>query len=146
MSEEITRLLRGDEGEVLHVYNDHLGYATLGVGRLIDPRKGGGISVVESAYLLTNDIDSKTEEINRRLPWMARLNAARQGVLVSMAFQMGADGVLGFVNTLRMIRANDFDGGAKGMLNSLWATQTPERAHRMSEQMRTGEWKYKAGF
>lgn len=145
MNQEITRLLRGDEGEVLTVYKDHLGYDTLGVGRLVDSRKGGGISVVESAYLLANDIASKSEDLYRRLPWVTSLDAARQGVLISMAFQMGVDGLLGFKNTLVLVRIADYNGAAKGMLNSLWAKQTPERAFRMAEQMRLGEWKYKEG-
>lgn len=146
MNEKITRVLRGEEGEILHVYPDHLGFATLGVGRLVDERKGGGISLVESAYLLANDIESKTEEVTRRIPWMKSLDPVRQSVLILMSFQMGTDGVLGFVNTLKMIRAGDYNGAARGMLNSLWARQTPDRAYRLSEQMRLGEFQYKEGF
>jgi lysozyme len=141
----IIRLLRGDEGEVLHVYNDHLGYATIGVGHLVDKRKGGAISKAASAFILAEDIAEKSADLDRNLPWWRTLNEARQGVLLSMAFQMGITGLLGFKNTLAMVKAGDYDGGAKGMLNSLWARQTPERAKRMSEQMRTGEWKFKAG-
>jgi len=44
-----------------------------------------------------------------------------------------------------MVKAGDFDGAARGMLASLWARQTPERARRMSEQMRTNAWHYKVG-
>lgn len=145
MNTEITRLLRGDEGEVLHGYFDHLGYLTLGVGRLIDSRKGGCITAEESAYLLANDIARKTAELDKRLPWWKELDAARKGVLLSMAFQMGVDGLLGFKNTLLLIHAEHYEAAAKGMLNSLWAKQTPERAKRMSEQMRTGSWKFKEG-
>lgn len=141
----ITRLLRGDEGEVLHEYKDHLGYSTIGVGRLIDKKKGGGISKEESAYLLSNDIMRFSIELDRKLPWWKSLDDARRGVLLSMAFQMGVDGLLGFKNTLAMIQKGDYNAAASGMLNSLWARQTPERAKRMSEQMKTGEWKFKAG-
>ena len=145
MREELTRLLRGDEGEVLHAYQDHLGYWTIGVGRLIDKRKGGGISSEESAYLLANDIRDTSAELDRRLPWWRKLDEARQGVLLAMAFQMGVDGLLGFKNTLAMVQRGDYDGAARGMLESLWAKQTPERAKRMSEQMRTGQWMFKPG-
>jgi lysozyme len=146
MNDEMRRLLRGDEDEVLHAYQDHLGFWTIGVGRLIDKRKGGGISKTESALLLDNDIDSKEADLDRRLPWWRKLDPARRGVLLAMAFQLGVDGLLGFVNTLKMVQAGDYAGAAKGMLASLWAKQTPERALRMSEQMRTGQWRYKAGF
>lgn len=145
MINELTRLLRGDEDEVLHAYQDHLGYWTIGVGRLIDKRKGGGISRTESALLLSNDIAEKEAELDRRLPWWRELPDARRAVILAMAFQMGVDGLLGFRNTLAMVRAGNFDGGARGMLASLWARQTPERAHRMSEQMRTNTWHFKEG-
>lgn len=145
MINDLTRLLRGDEGEVLHEYKDHLGYSTIGVGRLIDKRKGGGITKEESAMLLSNDIAKVSGQLDRRIPWWSTLSDARKGVLAAMAFQMGVDGLLGFKNTLAMVEAGNYDGAAKGMLNSLWARQTPERAKRMSEQMRTGEWKFKEG-
>lgn len=144
--ENITRSLRGEEDEVLHAYNDHLGYLTIGVGRLIDKRKGGGISQEESAYLLKNDIDRKVAELNKRIPWWTKLDDARKGVLLNMSFQMGTDGLLGFKNTLAMIQAGNYEGAAKGMLQSKWARQTPSRAKRMAEQMRTGVWQYKPGF
>lgn len=142
----ITRLLRGEEGEVLTEYKDHLGYSTIGVGRLIDARKGGGITVEESAYLLSNDIQKKMSELERKLPWVKELDEARRGVLLSMAFQMGTEGLLGFKNTLEMVRTGRYTDAAKGMLNSLWAKQTPQRAKRHSEQMRTGKWVIKNGF
>jgi lysozyme len=146
MTDEMRRLLRGDEDEVLHAYQDHLGFWTIGVGRLIDKRKGGGISRAESAILLDNDLVKIERQLDARLPWWRKLDDARRGVLMAMAFQMGIDGLLGFVNTLKMIQTGDYAGGAKGMLASLWARQTPERAERMAEQMRTGQWRYKAGF
>jgi len=145
MSDNITRLLRGDEGEVLTAYPDHLGYLTIGVGRLIDKRKGGGITPEESAYLLANDIMRKSMDLDSRLPWWKGLSDARRGVLLAMAFQMGIDGLLGFKNTLELVRSGHYDKAADGMLQSMWAKQTPERAKRMSEQMRTDQWKFKEG-
>lgn len=144
--ENIIRSLRGEEGEVLSEYKDHLGYSTIGVGRLIDARKGGGITKEESAYLLGNDIDKVTKQLDASLPWWTKLDEARRGVLVNMAFQMGINGLLGFKNTLAMIQAGNYEGAAKGMLQSKWAQQTPSRAKRMAEQMRTGVWQYKPGF
>ena len=142
----ITRLLRGEEGEVLTEYKDHLGYSTIGVGRLIDKRKGGGITSEEAAYLLGNDVDKVIDQLNKRLPWWTKLDEARQGVLVNMAFQMGVDGLLGFKNTLAMIQAGNYESAARGMLQSKWAQQTPSRAKRMAEQMRSGQWQYTPGF
>lgn len=136
----LTDLLRSDEGQVLNAYQDHLGFWTIGIGRLIDARKGGGISKEEAEYLLANDIAKVMAGLATRLPWFATLDAARQGVLCAMAFQMGIDGLLGFVNTLKMVEAGDYPGAARGMLNSKWASQTPGRAKRMAEQMKNGVW------
>lgn len=146
LNSQITRLLRAEEGEVLYEYKDHLGYSTIGIGRLIDKRKGGGITSEESAFLLSNDIKKVTSQIEMKLPWSKNLDDARRGVLISMAFQMGVDGLLGFKNTLEMIRTGQYSNAATGMLNSLWAKQTPERAKRHAEQMKTGQWVIKAGF
>ena len=146
MRENVVRSLRGEEGEVLHEYKDHLGYSTIGIGRLIDKRKGGGITSEEAVYLLGNDVDKVIDQLNKRLPWWTKLDDARKGVLINMAFQMGIDGLLGFKNTLRMIEQGRYTDAANGMMQSLWARQTPARAKRMSEQMRTGVWQFKPGF
>ncbi|ABR91597.1 Hypothetical protein mma_2188 [Janthinobacterium sp. Marseille] len=145
MNEQLIRLLRGDEGEVLYAYEDHLSFLTIGIGRLIDKRKGGGISKEESAYLLANDIMRFSSELDSKIPWWKSVGDARRGVLLSMAFQMGVDGLLGFKNTLEFIRAGRYEKAADGMMNSLWAKQTPERATRMAKQMRTDEWQFKPG-
>lgn len=139
----ITKHLRQEEGEVLHSYLDHLGFVTIGVGRLIDERKGGGITPVESAYLLDNDIEAKTKALDKAIPWCNQLAPARKGVLLSMAFQMGVDGLLGFKNTLKLVQQGDYTNAAIAMLRSEWAMQTTGRAKRMADQMRTGEWVFK---
>lgn len=141
--EKLINQLISEEGEILHAYNDHLGFVTIGVGRLIDKRKGGGITQQESRYLLTNDINRFTEEIKKALPFYNSLNDARQAVLVGMSFQMGIDGLLAFKNTLNFVRNGKYKDASKGMLNSLWARQTPARAKRMAKQMETGEWQFK---
>lgn len=141
LRDKLAAQLRRDEGEVLHAYTDSLGYLTIGIGRLIDKRKGGGITRAESAYLFGNDYATTLAEVSRRIAWFSRLDTARQGVLLNMAFQMGVDGLLAFKNTLAMVEAGDYEAASKGMLNSLWATQTPERAKRLSDQMKDGVWR-----
>lgn len=132
--------LRQEEGSVPHAYQDHLGYWTIGVGRLIDKRKGGGLSPDEIDYLLANDITAKSREVFAALPWARNLNEARQAVLIGMAFQMGTIGLLGFKNTLAHVEASRWTQAATGMLSSKWAQQTPGRAVRMARQMETGQW------
>ncbi len=143
MNEKIIKQLTDEEGVVLHAYPDHLGYLTIGIGRLIDKRKGGGISLDEAKYLLINDITAKTAEVEKAFPFFDELNDARQAVLVGMAFQMGIHGLLAFKNTLQLIKLGKYKEAGAGMLNSLWARQTPERAKRMAKQMETGEWVFR---
>ena len=140
MVTNLSEMLRRDEDEKLAAYTDSLGYLTIGVGRLIDSRKGGGISKEESDYLLANDIRAKTAEVIKALPWATKLGDERFSVLVAMAFQLGIQGLLEFKNTLQMMKAGDYAGASQGMLNSLWYKQTPQRVARMAKQMRTGEW------
>ena len=138
----LTKQLRVDEGEVLSAYQDHLGYWTIGVGRLIDKRRGGGISKEESTYLLTNDIDKCVKDIRVALPWFEALDDARKGVLINMSFQLGVAGLMQFKTMLGYIEAGKYSEAAASMYQSLWAKQTPERCNRMSVQMRTGQWQF----
>jgi len=65
---------------------------------------------------------------------------ARMAVLQSMAYQMGVQGLAAFKNTLQAVIERRWNDAAAGMLNSRWARQTPERAQRHAQQMRTGIW------
>jgi lysozyme len=129
-----------DEGVVRHAYEDSLGFTTIGVGRLIDVRRGGGLSLAEIDFLLTNDIGEKTAQVLEALPWASKLSEPRLGVLLNMAFQMGVSGLLQFKRTLGSIEDGQYGEAAAEMLDSLWAQQTPERAKRLAKQMLTGEW------
>jgi len=86
-------------------------------------------------------VDAKTADMNRYpviVAALAQCNDARRDILYSMAYQMGVGGLAGFVNTLSLISRGDFAGAASAMLNSLWARQTPNRARRHAEVMRSG--------
>ena len=133
------QLLR-EEGSESCAYQDTLGFWTIGVGRLIDARKGDGLSQDEIEYLLDNDIKKITEKVHKFLPWVSKLNEPRQAVLLQMTFQMGLRGVLGFKRTLGSIEDGQYFEAAIEMLQSEWAKQTPERANRLAAQMETGEW------
>jgi lysozyme len=132
--------IKRHEGLVLHAYKDSLGYLTIGYGRLIDKAKHGGISEGEAEYLLQNDVSIVLSALRRNIPFFDKLSTPRQAVLMNMSFQMGINGLLKFKKTLSLVELGDYDGAADGMLKSLWAKQTPNRAAEMAEQMRTGQW------
>ena len=129
-----------EEGSVPYAYPDSMGYLTIGVGRLIDKRKGGHLSDDEIDYLLQNDIKKVTGQVLEALPWVNTMNEPRQAVVFGMAFQMGVHGLLSFMSTLSAMRDEHYEHAAEGMRQSLWAKQTPARAKRLAYQMETGEW------
>lgn len=137
---DVRTQLIGFEGFVQHAYQDSLGYWTIGVGRLIDERKNGGLTKPEVEMLLDNDITRIRSGIYLSLPWALSMNEARQAVLINMSFQMGLRGLLGFTSTLGSMRDERYADAAEGMRQSLWAKQTGDRARRLAYQMDTGEW------
>lgn len=145
MKTDLARQLRGEEGCEPCVYYDSMGWATIGVGRLVDKRRGGGLRPDEITYLLNNDIDDRINALQKTLPWFQNLDDARQGVLLNMAFQLGVAGLLAFKATLAAVQGGRYDEAAADMLDSAWAKQTPARAKRLAEQMKTGLWNFAPG-
>lgn len=142
MNDRLLKQIRSDEGEVLHAYQDHLGFWTIGVGRLIDRRKGGGITSEEAAYLLNNDLEKRDQDLRSRFSWYAGLNEPRRAALLNMAFQLGTEGVSKFGRMLACLRDEKWAEAETHALDSLWAKQTPNRARRVARQLKTGEWEY----
>lgn len=134
-----------DEGCRLTVYDDATGKPivagsvvqgnpTIGIGRLLCAP--GGISQAEAVFLFGTDWQ-KAEAGAKTLSGYSTVNAVRQGVLTEMVFQLGINGVRKFSKMLDAIARNDFDGAADEMLDSAWAKQTPERAQRLADLMRS---------
>ena len=135
---ELIKELRRDEGVIDHAYQDSLGYWTIGVGRLIDKKKGGRLTDEEIDYLLLNDIKECTADLDKNLPWWRSLTDARRRVLVNMRFNLGMAGLLGFKNTLKFIETGDYKKAASNMLLSKWAKQVGQRANRLAAMMEKG--------
>lgn len=132
-----------EEGQVkkngLHVaYQDHLGFWTLGIGRLIDERKGGGLTDEEVNYLLQNDIARCHADLTRRMPGYIKLSPVRQRAILNMAFQLGVDGVLKFKKMIAALGRGDYATAEAEALDSKWAkADTPQRARRVAKSLRT---------
>ena len=132
----MVRQLRLHEGERLKPYRCTAGRLTIGVGRNLEDR---GITREESAVLLANDIADMERELQRALPWVARLDEVRARVLVDMAFNLGVVGLLAFKRTLAAIEAGQYQQAATMMLDSKWAKQVGGRAERLSRMMATSK-------
>lgn len=137
---QLTEQLIRDEGDVPYAYKDSLGYWTIGVGFLIDKEKGGRLPEAVRDFWLEYEINDKARQLRARLPLFEDLNKARQDALINMAFNLGVSGLLGFKNTLALLRMGKYKEAAKEMLNSKWANQVGGRAKRLSKQIETGEY------
>ena len=148
--------LARDEGERLKAYRCTAGKRTIGIGRNLDDVGisaaecealgitlksciARGITQAQSRALFANDIAGCERDLDRRLPWWRGLVPVRQRVLLNMCFNLGITRLLGFRNTLAMMKAGDFAGAARGMLASLWARQVGDRATRLATMMRSGK-------
>jgi lysozyme len=131
--------MQREEGCKLYAYQDSLGFWTIGYGTLIDQR-GGGITEEEALYLLTHRLDTTKNSVISALPWVSGCAEVRQAVIFAMAFQLGLHGMLAFHRMLTAAHDGNWELAAKELLNSKLATQTPARAQRTAEMLRTGEW------
>lgn len=151
----IIEILNFEEGFREKPYIDTEGYPTVGTGFKIGP-KGAPLSHYQftlpkeasDAWLLSFVERTAKGMLDNNVIFLAmnKCNAERQDILVSMAYQMGIAGLAAFKNTLSMIAAGNFTGAAAGMLNSKWAAQTPKRAKRHAEVMRSGTYDVYAGL
>lgn len=129
--------LKRDEGLRLKAYKDTVGVWTIGYGRAhVAP--GTVWTQAQAEAALIEDVRKHNAELAAALPWIGNLDLVRRRVLQNMAFNLGLKGLLGFKNTLGMVKDGDYEGAARGMMNSLWAKQVKGRAVRLAEQMRTG--------
>ncbi|WP_455818130.1 glycoside hydrolase family protein [Pseudomonas cerasi] len=144
---KVIQILMYEEGYKEKPYRDTEGYPTVGCGIKIGPKGAALDNYIFSLPRTVAEVwlqallNSQVQDINRRpsiLAALSQCNPARADVLYSMAYQLGVDGLSAFKNTLLLIAAGNFSGAAEAMLASLWARQTPKRAQRHAEVMRSG--------
>ena len=62
----------------------------------------------------------------------------RRAALGSMIYQLGERGVSRFTRLLSCVSRSDWSGAAQSALDSKWARQTPVRAKRHADALKTG--------
>lgn len=126
------------EAKVPYAYQDSLGYWTIGVGRLIDKRLGGGLSDDEIEYLLSNDMKKAEVTARKLVKNFDALTDNRKVVILDLAFNLGETKLAKFVNTLKAINEGRWEDAAEGMKNSLWYVQVGNRSKKLVQMMRQG--------
>ena len=134
--------LRVDEGCVYEVYEDHLGYATFGIGHLVketDPEHGKALGTIVPEERVTEcfneDIDIVCGELDKNLPWWTELSDNRQRILANMCFNLGYPRLSGFKNFLGALEDKEWDKASMEMMDSKWAEQVGPRADRLKDRM-----------
>lgn len=132
MLDKIMSDLRSDEGWRESVYQDHLGFWTLGYGFMVDERKGGRIPRPVAEFWLRYEVNDREEQFRSRWPAYERQHDDVRRALINMSFQMGVDGVLEFKNMLGALERDDRIEAAGHARDSKWhRSDTPERAERV---------------
>jgi len=136
-TDELADMLKIEEEFRSHVYDDHLGYATIGYGRCVEKDVGLSLSEDEASYLLMQDINRSISECEN-FDWFHSLDDARAMVVVALAFQMGWPRLIKFGKMLAAFADEDYRTAADELLDSRFTNQVPARAERLSEIIRSG--------
>ena len=141
--EKLREQLEVDEGCVYEIYNDHLGYATFGIGHLVtesDPEQGQSLGTAVSsdrvAEAFESDIQSVLRDCNILYSDFHNLPEEAQQVIANMMFNLGRPRLSKFAGMKRGVDARDWDAAADEMVDSNWYRQVTNRADRLVERIR----------
>ncbi|WP_288212563.1 glycoside hydrolase family protein [uncultured Aeromonas sp.] len=154
----IEEQLRYDEGCKLTIYRDTEGKYTIGVGHLISNNPNipktqaialldkelnrstqGRITPAEQSYLFHKDLVAVQTGIAHSSfdAVYEQLDQVRQSAIQNMCFQLGILGVSKFRKMWAALARQDYQTAYKEGLDSTWFKQTPNRARRVMETLRT---------
>jgi lysozyme len=131
---ELDQKIMKSEGYRDQVYKDTEGYDTIGYGHkltkdeIASGKYADGITQEEAMKLYKEDRVRTSEGFYSKAPWAKQQPEPVKEVLEDMAFNMGPDGLLGFKDTLKYIKAGDYRQAAENIKKSKYYTQVPNRA------------------
>ena len=141
--EAARKSIKQHEGFVPGPYRDHLGNWTQGYGRLMQVSKDGYpiliLSEAEANALMDVALREAFHDAAHLFEGFGTLNTVRKVVLVEMAYQLGRNGLAGFVCLRRAVILRDWAAAKREMLDSRWAEQTPSRAQELAQKMEDGD-------
>ena len=141
--EKLREQLKIDEGCVYELYNDHLGFATFGIGHLVtesDPENGQeiGTPVSESRVIeaFEQDVQTVLSDCAILYPDFEELPEEAQQVIANMMFNLGRPRLSAFKGMKAGVDARDWNEAADQMVDSRWYRQVGARAERLVERIR----------
>jgi len=130
INQELVDSIKKHEGFRGEVYQDHLGFDTVGYGTKMP------LSEKEAAVILTMRLNNMIKNLELKKPFVYQLPREAQNILSEMAYQLGVVGLLNFRRMWIHLRDHDFHNASVEMLDSKWASQTPSRAYELSLRMK----------
>jgi GH24 family phage-related lysozyme (muramidase) len=142
ITDNLINQIKADEGVVYEIYNDHLGYATFGVGHLIkntDPEAhlevGSLVTKERVDACLVDDLHTAVVECRVLYPWFMSAPQEAKEILINMMFNMGRPRLSKFKNFNRELEHQDWRQAAVEGRDSLWYRQVTKRAERLMTRM-----------
>ena len=141
--QRVMEQLKIDEGVVLEVYLDHLGYPTVGIGHLIidsDPESGSdiGTPITEERCeeLFMKDLDIALSECEKLYgdDWDSFPEEVQE-ILVNMLFNCGRTRLSKFVKMNAALREGDWAAASVEGRDSRWYDQVGNRANRLMSRL-----------
>ena len=140
--EKLYKEIKADEGEVLEVYEDHLGYPTVGIGHLVTEKDeefgeppGTPITAERSRELFDRDVERAIEDCERLYGQWHNWPDEVQLIMVNMAFNLGATRLAKFVSMKNMLSQGKWKEAANEGRDSLWYRQVTNRAERLMKRL-----------
>ena len=142
--QRLTKEVTSDEGCVLKVYADHLGYKTVGIGHLVKPNDpewdmsiGAPITQTRCDELFFYDINITLKECednfhNNWRDWPEEVKL----IVANMAFNLGLPRLKKFKKMFAALNKEDYKTASKEGLDSKWADQVYNRARRLMDRLR----------
>ena len=138
--DKLREQLKIDEGVKYEIYEDHLGYATFGIGHLItdkDPEYGWpvGTKISEDRVneVFNSDVEKFINEAKKIFPDLDNKPESIQLVLVNMCFNLGAPRLSKFKKFIAAINNEEWIEAAVEMMDRRWAQQVGPRAMRLKQ-------------
>ena len=140
--ERLLKSVKEHEGYRNKVYLDSLGKRTVGVGHLCVEDFWEDDKEYEEKFLLTileHDLKSAIDGAEELCSDCPDLDDLAKELIVEMVFQLGKTGVSKFRNMWKALQHDppNYERASLEMLDSRWASQTPNRAKKMSDHMRS---------
>jgi lysozyme len=128
------QMLKDEEGYSRTAYRDSEGLWTVGYGTLIEPSMVSWSPRVASVFLEARVLLIRETLCDRGL---GRIHGDAFEVCVMMCYQLGISGFFKFKKTINFLFHGHYRVAAEEMLDSKWARQTPARAERMANIIRS---------